>query len=127
MSRSWHWGHYGISGFIGSLFERTKRAWLHWARWGDWELSQFHRIGADPARVPAEGSLCPICFSASIYVRKGARNRWMRGIATCRACHAPVLIQAPIPPKERETDTEKEKELVTVEPAAPERDDENVT
>ena len=116
-------GIYGIHGFVGSLQERTKRAWLNWARWGRWELRQWQRVGVDPATVPEPGSLCPICFSSSVYVRLGVRNSWMRGICTCRACHAPVLIQRPQPPEEAQEGNEKELVLV----GDREREDENVT
>lgn len=107
-------GNYGLKGFIGDHHERTKRAWLCWARWTGGNLTAFHRVGVDPAKVEAPGSLCPVCFGGSIYVRLGSKDSWMRGIALCRVCHAPVLIQ-----KRQEKKRERVKELVLVRPEGP--------
>lgn len=103
------YGVYGLTGFTGSVFERTKRAWLYWARWGQWELSQVHRIGLDPARVQNPGDLCPVCFGGEVYVRQGSKDRWMRGIAVCNRCHAPVLVERQ---KRKQKTTKEVAELV---------------
>ena len=105
------WGTYGLTGFTGSHYERTKRAWLVWARWSESNLATFHRIGMEPAVVVSAGVICPLCFGSTIYVRQGNKNRWMRGIATCRNCHGPVLIRKP---QGDQKTRQRERELILV-------------
>lgn len=95
----------------GDVNTRTLAAYREWSAWYC-NHDAAARLGPEPPAVQGDGEMCKAYFDASVYTRRGAKDRYMAGIMLCRRCHCPhQLVLAP-PPKEAEREDERELEYV---------------